>query len=66
MFITEDTGHVVWSRYDNSVRPTRASVIECEDVMRKLAREQHIVKEWSISLWHLSSLESTAILINVQ
>ena len=63
MFITEDTGHVVWSRYENSVRFTRA---ECEDIMKKLPREQHTVKEWSISLWYLSSPESTAILISVQ
>ena len=64
VFITEDTGHIVWSIYDNSVRLTRASVIECEEIMIKLAREQHTVKEWSISLWYSSSPESTAIIIN--
>ena len=64
VFITEDTGHVEWSTYDNSFRLTRACGIECEDIMRKLAREQHSVKEWSISLWYLSSPESTPIIIN--
>ena len=38
----------MWSKYDNSVRLTRASVIECKDIMRKLAREQHAIKMESL------------------
>ena len=54
----------MWSRYNNSVRLTRASVTECEDIVRTLTKEQNTVKEWSISLWYSSSPESTAIIIN--
>ena len=47
----------------NIVRLTRPSVLESEDVISKLIKEQQTGKEWSIRLYS-SSPESTAVIIN--
>ena len=52
-----------WRDDDNSVRLTRPSVVESEDVISKLIKEQQTRKEWSIHLYS-SSPESTAVVIN--
>ena len=62
-FITGDTGRVEWSRYHNIVRLARPSIIQSEDVMSKLSKEQRTGKEWWISL-SSSHPESTAVIIN--
>ena len=62
-FITGNTGSVEWNDDINRVRLTRPSVVESEDVVSKLIKEQQTGKEWSIRLYS-SSPESTAIIIN--
>ena len=52
-----------WYDDNNSVILTSPSVLESEDVISKLIKEQQTGKEWSISL-SSSSLESTAVIIN--
>ena len=62
-FITGDTGSVQWRDDGNSVWLTRPSVVESEDVISKLIKEQQTGKEWSIRLIS-SSPESTAVIIS--
>ena len=62
-FITGHTGSVQWNDDDNRVWVTRPSVLQSEDVISKLIKEQQTGKEWSISL-SSSSPESTAVIIN--
>ena len=62
-FITGNTGCIQWYDDDNCVWLSSPSVIESEDVISKLIKEQKVRKEWSIQL-SSSSPESTAVIIN--
>ena len=61
-FITGDTGSVQWYD-DNRVSLFSPSILQSEDVISKLIKEQQTGKEWSITLYS-SSPESTAVIIN--
>ena len=54
---------VQWRDYDRSVILRSPSVLQSEDVMKKL-KEQQTGKKWSINLSYSSSPESTAVIIN--
>ena len=62
-FKTGYTRSVEWRDHDGSVRLTRPSVVESEDVISKLIKEQQTEKGWSIHLVS-SSPESTTVIIN--
>ena len=53
----------MWRDDINSVCLDRPSVLQSEDVISKLIKEQQTGKEWSITLWS-SSPKSTAVIIN--
>ena len=63
LFYNRDTGSVEWYDDDNSVNLNSPSVLQSEDVISKLIKEQQTGKEWSIRLYS-SSPESTAVIIN--
>ena len=63
LFIIGDTGSVQWRDDINFVRLTRPSVVESQDVISKLIKEQQTGRDWSIDLYS-SSLESTAVIIS--
>ena len=63
LFLTGDTGSVQWRDDINSVSLTRPSVVQSEDVISKLIKEQQTGKEWSIH-FSTSSPESTEVIIN--
>ena len=56
-------GKVQWRDHDDSVILTRPSVLQSEDVMKKL-KEQQTEKKWSINLFCSSSSESITVIIN--
>ena len=63
VFLTGDTGSVQWYDDINSVWLFSPSILQSEDVISKLIKEQQTGKEWSITL-SSSSPESAAVIIN--